>query len=217
MTITSILTQHSSTILQGIYPVTDTALLQNHLLDRVRDTLEGGARIIQYRDKSTDHRRRLSDALQLKQLCLEYDAILIINDDIQLAKDSNADGVHLGAKDQDIPQARAVLGDKKVIGISCYNQLPIAIKAQQQGASYVAFGSFFSSSIKPEAAKASIDLLHDARQTLNVPIAAIGGITLKNAASLVTAGADMLAVINGVFAQKAIQLTAQKFNALYKD
>ena len=214
----NIKTQSSLTsgILSGLYPVTDTALLQSHLVERVRDTLKGGARLVQYRDKGNDHGRRLNEALQLKQLCSEYNALLIINDDIQLTIDANADGVHLGANDQDLSHARTTLGTDKIIGISCYNQLDLAIEAERHGANYIAFGSFFSSSIKPEAVTADIDLLRQARQKISVPIAAIGGITLQNAQTLVTAGANMLAVINGVFAQKAIQSTAQAFSSLYK-
>ncbi|VAW77440.1 Thiamin-phosphate pyrophosphorylase [hydrothermal vent metagenome] len=200
--------------LQGLYPVTDPSLQQN-LAGAVHDTLQGGARVIQYRDKGKDPTRRLNEALQLKQLCLEHEALLIINDDIQLAKESNADGVHLGANDPDILEARHYLGDRKIIGISCYNQLSLAIAAQQQGANYAAFGSFYLSSVKPNAIKADIHLLSEARQQLDIPIVAIGGITLHNAPDLVAAGADMLAVINGVFAQKAIQSTTEKFNALY--
>lgn len=204
-----------STTLSGLYPVTDTSLLQN-LAEQVRSTLEGGARIVQYRDKSDDHPRRLREALQLKNLCSEYNALLIINDDVQLAIDTKADGVHLGAEDQDISQARAALGKNIIIGVSCYNQLDLAIDAEQQGANYVAFGSFFSSSVKPNAVQADIKLLRQAQQQISIPVAAIGGITLHNAQTLVTAGANMLAVINGVFAQKAIQSTAQAFSALYK-
>ncbi len=202
--------------LQGLYPVTNP-LLQQNLPAAVRKTLQGGARLIQYRDKGQDRTRRLNEALQLKQLCCEHGALLIINDDIQLAKEVNADGVHLGANDPEIAEARHCLGDKKIIGISCYNQLPLAVAAQQQGAHYVAFGSFYLSSVKPDAVKADIHLLSNARQQLNIPIVAIGGITLQNAPDLITAGADMLAVINGVFAQKAIQSTTQKFNALYSN
>jgi len=201
--------------LSGLYPVTDTSLLKN-LTEQVRLTLEGGARVVQYRDKSNDHTRRLNEARQLKKLCYEYNALLIINDDIQLAIDTNADGVHLGAEDQDLSQARSELGKNKIIGISCYNQLDLAIEAERHGANYVAFGSFFSSAIKPDAVKADIELLHQAQQQISIPIAAIGGITLQNAQTLVTAGANMLAVINGVFAQKAIQSTAQAFSSLYK-
>ena len=200
----------------GLYPVTDTALLKNRLLERVRATLEGGARIVQYRDKTNDHWRRLSEALQLKQLCTDHNALLIINDDVQLALEANADGVHIGAHDVDLLQARSRLGNAKIVGVSCYNQLSLALEAQAAGANYVAFGSFFSSSVKPQAVTASLDLLVKARQQLTIPVVAIGGITLENANKLVIAGADMLAVINGVFAQKAIQSTAQAFTDLYE-
>ncbi|MEJ2529282.1 MAG: thiamine phosphate synthase [Gammaproteobacteria bacterium] len=199
--------------LTGLYAITDSS--QKRLAHQVKLALEGGARIIQYRDKSCEQGVRLKQAQELSSLCREYSAIFIINDDVELARTVAADGVHLGQDDQDIVGARTRLGSRAIIGISCYNQLPLAAAAQDAGADYVAFGRFFPSSSKPHAVQAEINLLTQAKQALHIPIVAIGGITPENSEQLIHAGADMLAVIQGLFGQQDVRATAERFTKIF--
>jgi len=182
----------------------------------VRQALIGGAKVVQYRDKSNEHEKRWKQAEVLVQLCKEYGAVSIINDDIELAKVVNADGVHLGEADADIAEAKAILGDKKVIGISCYDDLSLAETAQSQGASYVAFGTMFASSTKPGNKLAGVKCIEEAKKLINISIVAIGGIDISNAETVVSAGADSIAVISALFGQDDIESTAQAFSDLYK-
>lgn len=203
--------------LHGLYAITKaTGDNEDRLFDDVAAAIRGGAAFIQYRDKFNNpvHKQRIAHRLCL--LCREYGARLIINDDIDLCLAVKADGVHLGQDDASPGQARARLGENKIIGVSCYNQQRLAVQAQRNGADYVAFGSFFNSATKPEAVSAPLSLLTETRTKLSIPIVAIGGINIDNARQLVDAGADALAVINGVFDQTDVAATAQAFSELFK-
>ena len=203
--------------LSGLYAITPANGVDlESLLLMVRQALHGGARLIQYRDKGTDQGRRQTEAIELLSLCRQYDVPLIINDDLKLAEKIGADGVHLGQYDETIGQARRTLGSSSIIGASCYNDFSLAEKATEEGADYVAFGSFFCSGTKPNAVPANLQLLQRAKEQLGLPVVAIGGITLQNAPPLIEAGADMLAVIQGVFAQNDIRHTAKTFAALFE-
>lgn len=199
--------------MQGLYVITDGSR-GDPLLAKTEQALRGGAALVQYRDKSDDQARREQEAAALRALCRDYAAQFIVNDDMALAARVQADGLHLGCHDAALSAARTYLGNKVSLGASCYNRLELAQQAQQQGADYVAFGSFFVSKTKPEAVSASLALLHQARQQLQLPICAIGGITLENAPTLVEAGADMLAVITDVFQQADIAQRAAQYQAL---
>ena len=205
--------------LHGLYAITDTALLANNFAEAIEQALLGGTRIIQYRDKSTDTDRRLKEAQIIRQLCDEYGATFIINDDLKLAIESHADGVHLGKDDHDIKLARQQLGDNKIIGISCYNQLQLALEAEQADADYVAFGAFFNSSIKPDARTAPLSIIAEARAQIKIPLCCIGGITAENAGQLVAAGTDMIAVISEVFNPKnedqSIRMASSQLSQLF--
>lgn len=202
--------------LQGLYAITDPCAGQyDELYNRVEQALAGGARILQYRDKSNDHARRKAEAASLQSLCREHHCLFIINDDIELAARVAADGVHIGKDDAVLQQARAQLGADAIIGVSCYNRIELALEAEAAGADYVAFGRFFSSSTKPEAVQADSKLLSLATQTLNLPLVAIGGITTNNAPELITAGADMLAVIGDLFHQPDTRAKAETFTSLF--
>ena len=181
------------------------------LLCKVRLALFGGVRILQYRNKTADAALRLKQAKALRELTHEFAVPLIINDDVALTAQVDADGVHLGSADGCAADARALLGGGKLIGVSCYNRLPLAHEAAQQGADYVAFGSFFASPVKPQAVAATPDLLRQARRELNVPIVAIGGITAQNGTQLLAAGADALAVISAVFDAPDVEGAAREF------
>ncbi len=192
--------------LRGLYAITDETLIpevQFHHI--IKQALQGGAAIIQYRDKSNNRKKRQQQATTLRTLCNQYNALLLINDDLELAQRVSADGIHLGKNDASISEAREALGATAIIGISCYNQLELAIKAENEGANYVAFGAFFTSTIKPEASVAELGLLGEAKARLNIPVCAIGGITSNNAKQIFDAGADMVAVISGLFAHQQVK------------
>ena len=201
---------------RGLYAITDAVLLpDDRLIGAVERALLGGARLIQYRDKSHDAARRLTQAQALDELCQRYKVPLIINDDAELAAQVGAAGVHIGQDDPDLATARARLGPKAIIGVSCYDRLDLALAAERAGADYVAFGAFFPSPTKPHEIRPPIALLREARAALTVPIVAIGGITPDNAPLLLNAGADALAVVSAVFAQPDIQAAARRFAILF--
>lgn len=199
----------------GLYAITPDRTDTDELLRCVRLALQGGARVLQYRNKSADAALKLQQALALRALAREFDTTFIVNDDAQLAAQVDADGVHLGGEDDSVASARALLGDSKLIGVSCYNRASLALEAVKQGADYVAFGAFFPSSVKPGAVKADVSLLQTVRQELRVPIVAIGGITLSNCPVLIEAGADAVAVISALFDAPDIEVAAQEFSTLF--
>ena len=200
-------------ILHGLYAITPEGATP--LAEQVAEAMRGGARLIQYRSKSRDLAVKRREAASLLTLCRAVQVPLIINDDLQLAAELGADGVHLGRDDADPRQARARLGADAIIGVSCYDQLALAETAQAAGASYVAFGSFFPSPTKPHAVRPPPELLSEARARLRLPLVAIGGITPENGGLLISAGADMLAVVTGVFAQSDITAAARAYSTLF--
>ncbi|MEK6771205.1 MAG: thiamine phosphate synthase [Pseudomonadota bacterium] len=204
-------------LVSGLYAVADGAWLEEkNFAAAVAAAIDGGARLIQYRDKAADRDASERTAGLLAALCRERGVPLILNDDVDLAARVGADGVHLGRDDADLGQARATLGPRAIIGVSCYNELERARAAQGAGADYVAFGRFFPSRTKPQAVPASLELLRAARSELRIPIVAIGGITPDNGKSLIDAGADALAVIEGVFNQPDIRAAAARYANLFR-
>lgn len=204
--------------LRGLYAVTDSHLLAGKFLSYVKAALDGGVTLLQYRDKSGDENRRLREASELLKLCEQYKTRLIINDDAEVAARLGV-GVHLGQTDGSLPDARALLGHKAIVGATCHAQLELADKAKADGATYVAFGRFFNSNTKPGAPTCSLEMLAEARKRIHLPIAVIGGITLDNAGPLVAHGADLLAVVHGLFGAESTQEVtrrAQAFNDLFK-
>lgn len=203
--------------LHGLYVITDPILCSNDLISKVELAILGGAQVIQYRNKneSITKAQQQTEAAALQSLCTQHGRTFIINDDVPLAIKINADGVHLGQTDGDITSARKRLGDNKIIGITCHSDLNAAISAQQQTADYVAFGRFYPSKTKPAAPPADIDILLHAKSQLQIPIVAIGGISVENATTLIQAGADMLAVIHAVFGQDNIKQAADEFKKLF--
>jgi len=198
----------------GLYAISNGP--RDDLLDVCAAALAGGARLLQYRDKTRDSARRLAEACALQSLCTTYAAALIINDDVGLALRCGAAGVHLGADDGDVVDARRHLGADAVIGASCYNSIERARHLAALGADYLAFGTFFPSPTKPQARRATTDLLQAARP-LGLPLVAIGGITPDNAPSLVAAGADFLAVISALFSAGDVQANARRFASLFPE
>jgi thiamine-phosphate pyrophosphorylase len=200
--------------LNGLYVITDGST-GDTLLGKVEQALRGGAALVQYRDKTTDAIRREQEASALRSLCHEHNALFIVNDDVALTKTVQADGVHVGRDDSALSAARGYLGNAAIIGVSCYNRLELALDAAAQGADYIAFGSFFPSPTKPNAPRATLALLQEARGQLDIPLCAIGGITLGNAPSLLANGANMLAVISDVFNNPAIAQQARQYQILF--
>lgn len=203
--------------LRGLYAITPTALCVDppRLLRDVEAALRGGARLIQYRDKTQDHARRLDSALALRELCERHGARLIVNDDVELAAAANAHGVHLGLEDGPLHAARARLGPDAIIGITCADSLMRARAACEGGADYLAFGAFFASRTKPNARHATLGLLREARIDTSLPICAIGGITAERAPALIEAGADLIAAVEGVFGAANITAAARAYAQLF--
>ena len=201
-------------LLRGLYGITPQRLLDDdrRLTDAVTAALEGGMRLLQYRAKMRSPTDRLRQAGLLKRLCADHDALFIVNDDLDLALASGADGVHLGEQDGSVAEARTRLGDGAIIGASCYNRIDLAEVAAASGASYLAFGRFFPSLSKPQAVQAEPSLLQSARERFDLPLCAIGGITPANAGVLVAAGADLIAVIEGLFGRPDIGAAAGHFS-----
>ena len=206
---------YSQSAISGLYAVTPDAPDTQLLLEQVEAALAGGARVLQYRNKSAPLTARLEQVRALKALCARYDVPLIVNDHVDLARAVDAEGVHLGADDGSALAARHALGAAKIIGISCYDSLERGRQARREGADYIAFGSFFTSSVKPGAVHAPLELLAEAKRELALPLVAIGGITLGNAQELLAAGADALAVISALFAAPDITVAARGFKALF--
>lgn len=183
---------------RGLYAITPDERDTARLLARVRAVVDAGACWLQYRNKTADDRLRREQASALLPLCRAAGVPLIVNDDWRLAAAIGADGAHLGADDGELGEARAALGSDALLGASCYDSLERARDAVTRGANYVAFGAFFPSPTKPHARRACPTLLQ-ASAALGMPRVAIGGITPDNGRALVAAGADLLAVISGVF------------------
>lgn len=204
--------------LRGLYAITDSKLLADgRLLPYAEAALAGGARLLQYRDKSDDDRRRLREAQALRDLCERHGAQLIINDDAELAARLGA-GLHLGQDDGSLSAARALLGRRAIIGATCHARLELAEEAVAQGASYVAFGRFFDSNTKPGAPAATPAMLEQARQRFSLPIVVIGGVTLDNAPDLIARGASLVAVVHALFAAESareVERRARAFSELF--
>jgi thiamine-phosphate pyrophosphorylase len=202
--------------LHGLYAVTPDTLDDAWLAERVEQALLGGARTVQYRSKHADPQLRRRQAQRLLRACRAHGALFVVNDDVDLALELKADGVHLGRDDLALPAARAQLGRAAMIGASCYDDLSRAGRAVQAGADYLAFGTFFPSAVKPEAARASLELLRQARSRWCLPLVAIGGIDLNNAARVIEAGADAVAVISALFGVPDTCASARAFSRLFR-
>jgi thiamine-phosphate pyrophosphorylase len=197
----------------GLYAITNGP--RRDLLDACEAALRGGAAVVQYRDKTTERARRREEAGALAALCECHGVPLIVNDDVDLAAEVRAFGVHLGEGDATIAAARRRLGKRALIGASCYDSLDRARELAAAGAGYLAFGAFFASPTKPQARQATPDMLRAAR-SLGKPLVAIGGIAPDNAPSLIQAGADLVAAISGVFAARDIAIAAQRYARLFQ-
>ncbi len=201
---------------RGLYAITPDWVDTPRLIATTEAILRGGCRIVQYRNKTTSPCHRDEQAVALRGLTHRHDALLIINDDVELALAVEADGAHLGADDGDLFAARRRLGPDRLLGASCYQDAALAHAAVSAGADYVAFGSVFASPTKPLARRAGLELFDKTRTGLTVPVVAIGGITPDNCAPLVAAGADLLAVISAVYDTASPEAAARQFQSHYQ-
>ncbi len=201
--------------LRGLYAITPEFADSGTLLRGVAQALEGGIAMLQYRRKDRQH---IDEARTLARMCKERAVPFVVNDDVGLALDCGADGVHLGRDDGELAAARVKLDSglgRKLLGASCYDSLSAARTAVAAGADYIAFGSVFPSPTKPSAVRAPLSLFSEARP-LGVPLVAIGGITLQNAPQLLAAGADCLAVISDLFDAPDIAARARAYGKLFQ-
>jgi thiamine-phosphate pyrophosphorylase len=206
---------HDSFIIKGLYAITPDMADLNSLIQKTQLAIEGGAFMVQYRSKIQDHDVKMQQCAAILRICREYDIPCIVNDDVDMCRVLKADGVHLGEKDDKIAEVRHILGKDAIIGSSCYDQLNRAKQAQKEGASYVAFGAMFKTSTKPNAPRASLELLKEAKSQIQIPIVAIGGITMNNAHEVIETGIDAIAVINSLFEAKIIKETAETFSHMF--
>lgn len=200
--------------MKGLYAITPESASTDELIASVRQALQGGASVVQYRNKSAGPALRKEQALALLAMTRSKGVPLIINDDVRLAAAIDADGAHVGRDDDAVAMARSALPGK-LLGASCYASLEAARAAIAQGADHVAFGSVFASSTKPDAPRAPLELFTQAR-SLAVPLVAIGGITLANAPLVLAAGADCVAVIADLFGAADIAARAVQYNRLFE-
>ncbi|QWT20088.1 thiamine phosphate synthase [Bacillus sp. NP157] len=197
---------------KGVYAITDGP--RDDLFAAVEAALAGGIRLLQYRDKTTDATRRRQEATELASLCARHDVPLIIGDDVSLAREIGAAGVHLGFHDMPVAEARALLGPDAIIGTSCYGSLERAIQMRDAGADYIGFGAMHPSPTKPHATTIGLDVLTQAAQ-LGLPVVAIGGLTPDNVQPVLDAGADYVAVVSAIFSAPDIQAAARRFADLF--
>ena len=199
--------------IRGLYAVTPDLLDTATLLAKTEQALQGGARLLQYRNKVAPPQLQREQSAALAQLCKDR-CLFIVNDDLELALGVGADGVHLGSDDGDLAEARRRLGPNRLLGASCYAQLELAHAAKRAGADYVAFGAAYASPTKPGNRRAPLEIYRQADR-LGLPVVAIGGITLDNAPPLIEAGVDALAVITALYGAADVAAAARGFAALY--
>ena len=181
-----------------IYAISDDILMPENLaLEYAREILECGVKFFQFRSKKAVKNEKL--ASEILNFCEKFGAKFIVNDDVKFAKKIGAKAVHLGKDDENIKEAFEILGEDAYVGVSCYNDISLAINAAKNGASYVAFGSIFTSSTKPNAPKCGLEVVKEAKQILDLPVCVIGGINETNIGSLSHAKPDLIAVISAIY------------------
>ncbi len=203
--------------LRGVYLVTPNWDDTEKLLTVTEQALQAGVRLLQYRHKTANDALRFAQASALQILCRRYDCAFIINDHIDLCLQLDADGLHVGGTDMSVVQSRAILGPQKILGASCYGDLDLARQAQNEGASYVAFGGFYPSLVKQYPVTTDLNILRDARPEIHLPQVVIGGMTDSLARPLVERGADMVAVISYVYTAPLVKVAVEKLVSLFKD
>lgn len=195
----------------GVYLITDQG---SDLVERVRTAMRGGVSTLQYRPKDKGREASRSEAGELKQICRSFGVAFIVNDDMNLARELDADGVHLGQDDGSVTDARQLLGADKIIGKSTHN-LEEALQAEQEGADYIGFGAIYPTSSKNVAHVPGTSGLASIRDRVKLPVVAIGGITASNACRVIDAGADALAVISSILSSPRPDVAAAEIKLLF--
>jgi len=196
----------------GIYAITPETENTKQLLEKIEFLLNFNVKIYQYRNKSSNLALQKQQAAAISDLVKSKEGVFLVNDSVELAKFSNADGVHLGENDVSIPYARKKLSKSRFIGSSCYANLSMALKAYNSGADYVAFGSFFQSVTKPLAIKANLKLIGQFKKRATLPVVAIGGISENNVEEVLSSGADLVAISSALFNADNIGTSVSKIN-----
>ena len=199
--------------IKGLYAITPDERNLSILKSKVESSIKGGATLVQYRSKILSKNDQKKQAEEIKKICDYYQIPLIINDDIELCSILDADGVHLGENDENLEKARFILGPEKIVGVSCYNSIDRVKISQDKGATYIALGACFQSATKPNAPIASADLIALVLKNFQVPLVAIGGITLENIDLIIKEGVECCAVINSLFKSQDIEGTAKQFSS----
>jgi len=199
--------------IKGLYAITPDEKNLSILKSKVESSIKGGAKLVQYRSKILSKNDQKKQAEEIKKICDYYQIPLIINDDIELCSILDANGVHLGENDENLEKARFILGPEKIVGVSCYNSIDRVKISQDKGATYIALGACFQSATKPNAPIASADLIALVLKNFQVPLVAIGGITLENIDLIIKEGVECCAVINSLFKSQDIEGTAKQFSS----
>ena len=195
-----------------IYAITDDILTpENSVLKQTRELLECGVKFLQYRTKLEPKNERV--AVALKELCERYGARFIVNDDVKFAAKIGANAVHIGKDDGGVKAARKILGEDAFIGVSCYDDLNLALKAQDEGASYAAFGALFASPTKPNAPLCKFETIRRAKEILRIPVCVIGGINAANIAQIAALNPDYIAVISALYRPASIKENLRNLQA----
>jgi len=199
-----------------IYAISDDVLMPENLaLEYTREILECGVKFFQFRSKKAVKNEKL--ASEILNLCEKFGAKFIVNDDVKFAKKIGAKAVHLGKDDEGIKEAFEILGKDAYVGVSCYNDINLAINAAKNGASYVAFGSVFTSPTKPNAPKCDLEVAREAKQILNLPVCVIGGINETNIGSLSYAKPDLIAIISAIYKDGNIKENIKNLQKIIKN
>jgi len=203
--------------LQGLYVISDDIFTpKGTLIAQVEEALKGGARVVQLRDKKNNLDSIKNMAFELEKLCKKYNAVFILNDKVELAIELGLSGLHIGKSDHHrVEEIRKNFAG--YLGVSCYGDVAFGKKMQDIGVDYVAFGSFFASPTKPHSNVVDLEVLKKAKQELNIPICAIGGLNSDNIADIMQHKPDMIALISDIWKSENIQNRAQFFASLYEE
>lgn len=202
--------------LEGLYAITDEILSpDDRVYEQVREALNAGVRIVQYRNKSASDAQVEALCRSLQLLCRDKNALFLLDDRVELAARIGADGVHVGQDDMPLSAVRALFGG--IVGVSCYGSIERARSAQDEGADYVAFGSFYPSPTKPHSRVVPLEVLRDAKAALHIPVCAIGGINAHNIAEVDAYGADMISVISALFQGDITQNVHTLLQGMHRD
>lgn len=197
-----------------LYAVTDrTWLNAETLYEQVEKAINGGATIVQLREKNLDEESFLNEALEIQKLCRKYDIPFVINDNVEIAKKINADGVHVGQSDMEAVNVRAILGNDKILGVSAQT-VEQALLAEKQGADYLGVGAVFPTGSKADADDVSYETLKAICEAVSIPVVAIGGISASNVSALKDSGVSGIAVISAIFAAQDIESATKRLKEL---